>query len=151
MDGMSDDPTRIPVPENASVEEMFKVCQTCRGKCCTYMAVEIDTPSTLSDFENIRWYCAHKNTWVYKEEGAWHVVFEGRCEFLQDDYACSIYEKRPGVCRDYKWGECEYFLRGEFDLEFHTLDEVDEYLRKRFPRHFVKKLKRKKKSQTMSG
>ncbi len=143
-----------PIPENPekmSDAEALAVCQTCRGTCCSYMAVEIDEPTTLEDFDNVRWYCAHKETWVFKEDGDWYVVFNGACDKLNEDHSCSIYETRPQVCRDHKFGECDFFLRGEFDLEMHTLEEVDAYLRKRFPGHFRRKRmdgKRKAKKQT---
>ena len=126
-------------PKNPTDEEMLAVCKQCGGTCCTYMSVEIDAPSTLEDFENIRWYCAHKDVWVFKEDGDWYVVFNTVCEKLAEDYSCGIYPDRPQICREHKFGECDYYLRGQFDLELHSLEEVDAYLRKRFPNHFRKK------------
>lgn len=127
-------------PEKMKDDEILDTCRRCRGTCCSYMAIEIDEPTTLDDFQNIRWYCAHKETWVFKEEdGEWHVVFNTPCDKLNEDYSCSIYGERPQVCRDHKFGECDYFLRGEFELEMHTLEEVDAYLRQRFPAHFRRK------------
>ncbi|MCP4545725.1 MAG: hypothetical protein GY835_04550 [bacterium] len=120
----------------------------CGGACCKYIATEIDEPVTFADFENIRWYCTHKDTWVFKDDDSWHVVFNGPCEFLNADGSCGNYDDRPQVCRDHQFGECDYYLNGEFDLELHTLEDVDNYLRLRFPNHFRKKrLEAKRKSK----
>ncbi len=126
-------------PVNPSPEEILEICRACKATCCTYMAIEVDTPSTLEDFENIRWYCAHKDVWVFREDGDWYVVFNARCEKLVEDSSCRIHATRPKVCRDHKFGECDYYLRGEFELELRSLEEVDAYLRKRFPSHFRRK------------
>lgn len=138
-------------PEKMSTGEALAICQRCRATCCTYMAIEIDEPTTVADFQNIRWYCAHKETWVFREDGSWYVVFNTPCEHLQADYSCGIYETRPQVCRDHKFGECDYFLRGEFDLELRMIEEVDAYLRKRFPSHFRRKQQEARRKVKASG
>ncbi len=125
-------------------EEMAKTCQLCRGKCCTYVAIEIDEPEDFDDFQNIRWYAAHKNVWVFMDDDEWYVAFDSPCEHLGEDFLCTTYENRPDVCRNHKFGECDYFLDGEFDLELRSMAEVDEYLKKRFPRKMVKRPQRKK-------
>jgi Fe-S-cluster containining protein len=123
-------------PERMAPGQVLATCQRCRATCCTYMATEIDAPTTLADFENIRWHCAHKAVWVFKQGSSWYIAFDAVCEKLQADYTCGIYDKRPQVCRDHKFGECDYFLRGEFDVELRSLEAVDAYLRKRFPSHY---------------
>jgi len=124
--------------------EMAEVCQRCRGKCCTYVAIEIDAPEDFDDFQNIRWYCAHKNVWVFQDDDEWYVAFDSPCEHLGEDFLCQTYESRPDVCRNHEFGECDYFLDGEFDLELRSMEEVDAYLKERFPRKFVKRPQRKK-------
>jgi len=137
---MFDPNEKAPTPPvNPSAEEMLAVCQQCGGACCRYVATEIDEPKNVEDFENIRWYCTHKDTWVFMEDGIWHLAFNGACEHLREDSSCGIYEDRPQVCRDHKFGECDYYLRGKFDLELRSMAEVDAYLHKRFPAHFRRK------------
>lgn len=140
-------------PERMSSGQILATCQRCRATCCTYMAIEIDAPTTLADFENIRWYCAHKSTWVFKEGASWFVVFDTPCDQLQADYSCGIYETRPTVCREHKFGECDYFLRGEFDLELRSIEAVDAYLRQRFPSHYRKQTRQpaKRRSRAPGG
>ncbi len=127
-----------------SPEEMAKICQLCKGRCCRYVAIEIDEPEDFDDFQNIRWYCAHKNVWVFMDDDEWYVAFDTPCEYLGEDNLCTTYETRPETCRNHKFGECDYFLDGEFDLELRSMQEVDEYMKKRWPRKFVKRPQRKK-------
>jgi uncharacterized protein len=126
-------------PLNPSADDMLEICKRCGGVCCTYVATEIDEPTEAGDFENIRWYCTHKDIWVFKDEGDWYLAFNSSCEFLGVNAACTIYERRPDVCRNHKFGECDYYLRGKFELELHTLDEVDAYIREHYPSYFRKK------------
>ena len=133
------DTEAIPVPVSGDPGEILKICQACRGTCCSYMAVALDEPTELEDFDDIRWYCAHKEVWVFMDDDDWYVVFNAVCEKLGEDFACTIYEDRPQVCRDHKFGECDYYMRGEFDLELRTLEEVDAYILKRFPNQARKK------------
>jgi hypothetical protein len=47
-------------------------CSNCNGKCCRYVAVEIDKPTTLKDFENIKWFVCHKNVNVFiDDDNSW--------------------------------------------------------------------------------
>ena len=56
-------------PQNVGVEqdsnkESAELCKGCT-KCCEYIAMELDTPETLKDFENIKWYLLHNNVRVF--------------------------------------------------------------------------------------
>lgn len=143
---MSDKPGPAELKEiRRDPEKILEICRACKGQCCTYVAVEIDEPEEFEDFENIRWYCAHKGTWVFKDDEGWYVAFDSPCEYLDEDFTCKIYEKRPSVCQNHDFGECDYFLDGEFELELRSLEDVDDYLRERFPRQFIKRPQRKRK------
>jgi len=41
--------------------EECKNCDGCPAECCKYVAIEIDTPEDIDDFEDIKWYVSHKN------------------------------------------------------------------------------------------
>ncbi|MEN7982100.1 MAG: YkgJ family cysteine cluster protein [Nanoarchaeota archaeon] len=112
-----------------------KTCEKCNGKCCKYVAIEIDTPEDLEDFENIRWYVAHKNINVYvDEEDKWHIEFLTLCEFLGEKNKCEIYEKRPTICREYNQDECLFHNGYEEKYTFKKLEDVDKYIREVFKR-----------------
>jgi len=118
------------------------ICQKCGAKCCRYVALEIDKPKKKSDFQNIRWYVAHSGVWVYVDDGEWHLAFDAVCDHLDENNRCTIYDERPDICRQYSGDTCE----GTGDLshqhEFHTVEEVEEYLKTRKKK---KKKRRKKK------
>ena len=81
-------------------------CLSC-GLCCGYVAVEIESPNTVSGATEILWYLYHHNVSIYADEGEWMVQFETRCQHLQDDKRCAIYETRPPICRAYDETACE--------------------------------------------
>ncbi len=108
-------------------------CTGCKALCCQYVAIPIDKPTTRGDFEDIRWYIAHKKTWVFVESNDWYICFDNPCMFLSADYKCSIYDRRPRICRKYKTDNCELNGDGEpFDLQFKSPAEIEAYAEKYF-------------------
>lgn len=81
-------------------------CLDC-GLCCSYIAIEIDGPTTLRRATDILWYLYHQNICVYVEDDEWMVQFEARCQHYQDDHKCAIYATRPQICREYDETICE--------------------------------------------
>lgn len=119
--------------EQKTEEEKIKSCEGCDGKCCRYVAMEIDTPETLEDFENIKWYVCHKNVYVYVEEdGTWNIEFESRCKFLDENNLCSIYKNRPKICREYSQDECPFHNEYKEIFRFESIEDVDNYIKKIF-------------------
>ena len=110
-------------------------CDNCDAKCCKYLAMEIDTPESRDDFENIRWYVAHKDVIVYVDgDGAWHVEFQTPCEYLGEGNKCQIYKKRPKICKTYSQDECHFHNEYEEAHTFHSIEEIDEYIKEKFKR-----------------
>lgn len=110
-----------------------KTCDNCDGMCCKHVAIEIDNPETIDDFENIRWYVLHKNINVYVDEDyQWHIEFLTSCEFLGDDNRCKIRDKRPTICREYSQDECPFHNHYEEKFSFKNLEEVDKYIKEIF-------------------
>ncbi|MBN2160083.1 MAG: YkgJ family cysteine cluster protein [Spirochaetes bacterium] len=108
-------------------------CFECGGRCCQYVAIEIDRPTTKTDYDNIRWYLAHNNVHVFVDhDRKWHVEFRSACESLTADNRCHIYSERPMICRSHGCGdeECEYFDSPYF-LYFTTRKEFEEYIQKK--------------------
>ncbi len=129
-------------------------CSFCAGTlCCNYITSEIDKPKTKSDFDHLLWQLAHKNIQAYKDEDGWFIVANNRCNFLQDDGRCGIYETRPQVCRDYKNYFCEYDEPAEIHYKhfFPDYDSLLTFCRKKFKnwdsRFDKKKNKKNKKNK----
>ena len=108
-------------------------CRKCESKCCRYFALQIDTPRSKDDFENVRWYVAHKGVKVYVKNSKWYLDVANRCRYLDKNHMCKIYDKRPLICREHSPKECER-VSGDFGFSniFHNLKELDKYLEKRF-------------------
>jgi Fe-S-cluster containining protein len=98
-----------------------------------YFALQIDTPRSKRDFDDIRWYLGHSGTKIYLEKRKWYMEVSNRCRFLSDKMLCTIYEIRPQICREHSPETCEASA-GDFgyEQEFRTLAELDLYIKKRF-------------------
>jgi hypothetical protein len=120
-------------------------CRECRARCCRYVSVEIDRPTSKRDYDTVRWYLLHKNIHVFVDhDRKWFVEFMTECEELASDQSCGSYLTRPQVCRDHGWpiGSCEFFADPCLHY-FRTAPEFERYLDrkeidwrwKRRPRH----------------
>lgn len=94
-------------------EDLSQICNKCEAKCCKYVALEIDKPTSKRDYDNIRWYLLHKKVKVFQDwSKKWYIEFETECSELGDDFKCKYYDNRPMICREY--GEID----AEADCEF---------------------------------
>ena len=105
-------------------------CEGCAGKCCTYVAVELDNPKCRDDFEDMIYYIIHEGVKIAvvtdddNNPQTWYIEFAGRCCHLGAEGWCTMYQHRPKVCRDHKVEECEHH-----DPEsFHDITSVHELL-----------------------
>lgn len=111
-----------------------EICSRCVGKCCRYFMLQIDTPKSRADFENIRWYISHAGATICVEKSGWFLHIDSICKHLTADGRCGIYENRPQICREHSPSECEYEMTYEPDIHFRDLAQLDEYIQKRFSR-----------------
>ena len=109
-------------------------CSNCFGKCCRYFMLEIDTPRSKSDFENIRWFLSHRDIAIYVEKKKWLLHVGNACRHLGEQNRCEIYESRPQICREHNPSDCEYDQIYSGDRKFETLEQLDNYISKRFSR-----------------
>lgn len=119
---------------------MASLCDKCAALCCRYFALQIDTPKTALDFDNIRWYLMHENVIVFVEEKAWYVGILNRCKNLQDDNRCGVYETRPRICRNYDTDNCDWH-GGEYRYEhlFTSAEQLRAYAEEKLGRPLVLK------------
>ena len=109
------------------------VCKICRAQCCQYYALEIDTPRSYEDFDQIKWFLVHQKTKVFVEKRKWFLEIYENCRYLARNHTCKIYAKRPKICREHSHTECEFHgERSDHDLHFQSIEEFDRYLKKRF-------------------
>lgn len=101
-------------------------CLSC-GLCCSYIALEIDDPSTLRGATDILWYLYHQGVAIYFDGDEWMVQLDTRCRHLQDDNRCAIYETRPQICREFDEKACEVNAE-DVGVTFHSAREFLGYL-----------------------
>lgn len=107
-------------------------CTECGAKCCRYVAIEIDTPKTKKQYDDVRWYLLHENISVFVDhDNNWHIEFKTRCRSLADDHRCIEYDTRPQVCRDHGWpiGSCEFF-DSPYKLRFDSVEAFERHMDK---------------------
>jgi uncharacterized protein len=118
-------------------------CGDCGGRCCRYIVIEIDRPSSKNDYDNIRWHLSHENVGVFIDhDRKWHVEFRTNCRHLSEENRCMIYSERPNICRSHGNGdgECEYY-DSPYSVYFSDMREFENYMRKngidwRYKRHY---------------
>ena len=116
------------------------VCKICRAQCCQYYALEIDTPRSYEDFDQIKWFLVHQKTKVFVDKRKWFLEVLNPCRYLTEDHHCEIYTHRPKICREYgisPEGEMDCNANNEIikhDSYFNSIEELDEFVKKRFSR-----------------
>jgi Fe-S-cluster containining protein len=125
---------KIPLPMVAEPPATPLVpCLEC-GKCCTYVAVGINAPTTPRTATDILWYLYHQGVSVYRDhDGEWAVMFDARCRHLQDDLLCAVYNDRPHICRAFDNTGCEVNSPGGMTV-YRQPTEFLEYLKEKRPK-----------------
>lgn len=129
-------------------------CEECHALCCSYIMIEIDQPEDKEDYDNIRWYVAHKDISVVYDEGDWMLYIKNKCRYIDKNHRCKIYDKRPQVCRQYDHKDCDFVADDHFDHHFKTIKDVEEYVNELFPpkkKKVAKKTTTKKKAAKKSS
>lgn len=127
-------PAKIPSHIKLTAENKCSFCTN--SKCCTYVTQTIDAPRSKEDFEYLLWQVSHQNVSVYKDEDGWCLLFDTKCQHLQPNGACGIYDVRPQICRDHSNDYCEFDAPAEdsFNLFFPNYDSLLKYCKKRYKR-----------------
>lgn len=114
------------------------LCEHCTAACCRYLALPLDKPTSVRDYDDIRWYVMHEGISVFVEEGDWYVQIQTKCKNLRDDNLCGVYETRPRICREYKAVSCDY-TTGAFGYDhlFTHPEQIVEYYENKTGRKLI--------------
>jgi Fe-S-cluster containining protein len=108
-------------------------CLQC-ARCCTYVAIGINDPTTAKTATEILWHIYHEGVSVCRDgAGEWYVQVEARCKNLGEGNLCAIYLNRPHICRDYDDETCEVNAPQTGLIEFKEPRQFLEYLREKKP------------------
>ncbi len=129
--------SRVSLPL-IGLERPLVRCTEC-GRCCTYVGVGINPPTSARHATDVLWYLYHEGVYVYADgEGEWSVHFAARCRHLAEDLRCGIYAERPHICRTFDNRSCEVNDPTHDSLTFREPDEFLEWLREKRPRVHAK-------------
>ncbi|MDH5542513.1 MAG: YkgJ family cysteine cluster protein [Nitrospinota bacterium] len=104
--------------DTADVLDETHDCSKC-DKCCTYLNITVDKPTSVKDVKNLLWYVYHENCDLnLDEDGGWSVVFHNRCDMLDRHGLCSVYERRPSICSQFSSNNCHGLDFGNSVKEF---------------------------------
>lgn len=127
----------IPLPMLHGTPERVP-CTEC-ARCCRYLGVGINAPTTPRLATDVLWYLYHENVSVYRDEQAeWSVLFETRCKNLQGDLRCGVYEQRPHICRSFDNTGCEVNAPSARALTFREPAEFLAWLEAKRPRLYAR-------------
>jgi uncharacterized protein len=123
----------LPVIQDAPAKGHVSCLQCAR--CCTYVAVGINAPTTPKLATEILWQLYHQGVSVSRDEaGEWYVQFEARCKNLGEGNLCAVYENRPHICRAYDDQSCEVNAPQAGLLQFKEPQQFLEYLSRKRPK-----------------
>src|SRR5262245_32601952 len=128
---MSQPPIQLPVLQ---AKPPLVECTEC-ARCCRYVGVGINAPTTPRLASDVLWYLYHEQVSVYRDEaGEWSVLFETRCRNLRADLLCGVYERRPHICRSFDNRGCEVNAPSPRALTFNEPAEFLAWLEAKRPR-----------------
>lgn len=110
-------------------------CDLCTSSiCCTYVTQEIDSPTSIYDYDTMLWQLYHHSIQFYKEEGSWYLKILNHCLNLQPDGRCGVYDVRPMICREHENDFCEYDESTETsaDVFFGKPEDLEAFCRKKY-------------------
>lgn len=121
--------------EKKSSQSTLDKCDLCTSSfCCNYITEPIETPRSIKDFDTLLWQVSHENIHCFKDDDGWFLVSMGKCEHLQHDGRCGIYQTRPFICREHSNVNCEYDRAQESGCEYYfkNSSELNAYCKNRF-------------------
>src|ERR1700742_17312 len=68
---------QLPVLTQPKASGTFD-CAQC-GLCCTYLAIEIDGPTSVKRATELLWYLYHQDVSLYLNDDDWMIQFETTC------------------------------------------------------------------------
>lgn len=122
-------------PRKRNLTKDSTLCGECiPARCCMYFSTEIERPEDARDFDDILWMLAHRDVEAYTKRGRWYLMVRTPCRFYDPARGCLIYPSRPRICRRHHTSECEFHDEYDFDLHFHSYEELERYVRQRKPK-----------------
>ncbi len=123
---------RTTAPNHTPIMQHPQCAQCLPAKCCRYFSLEVDTPRSKRDYDDLLWMLAHEHVSVYVEDRAWYLMIHTQCQFLDTDTnLCGIYDTRPHMCREHSVDDCEWHGPYDFEQHFRSYDALKRWMQQR--------------------
>jgi Fe-S-cluster containining protein len=120
----------MPRPDHPTQHPRCAQCLP--AKCCRYFSMQVDTPRSRRDYDDLLWMLAHQQVSVYIDDKAWYLMIHTQCRFLDTDTnLCGIYETRPQMCREHSVDDCEWHGGYDFEEHFRSYEELQTWMGKK--------------------
>jgi Fe-S-cluster containining protein len=107
-----------------------QVCKKCKAPCCRNLAFAVPSPKNRYDIETLRWYLHFDTVQLYIRNRRWNMLIQGKCIYLSKNNLCTIYERRPKICRVHRSDACE--MTGQwYDTLLSSPDDLEAYLKRK--------------------
>jgi Fe-S-cluster containining protein len=84
-----------------------QVCMKCKAPCCQNLAIAVTKPRRIHEKELLKWYLHYDTVQIYIRNRRWYLLITGTCIYLSKKNLCTIYDKRPQICRAHRPDGCE--------------------------------------------
>ncbi len=121
-------------------------CDDCPALCCHNLAVIIEKPKDQDDIDFYKWHLQYDTVSLAIRSNRWYLSIEGRCIYLDRDNFCTIYDRRPAICRKHNPPDCEKFGHW-YDVMLHTPAELVNYLEAEKDRRRMRRRKQRRKKK----
>jgi Fe-S-cluster containining protein len=102
-------------------------CSDCPALCCHDLSVTILKPANKKEIDDLMWHLNYDTVRVYIRNRRWHLLINGRCQYLDKKDLCTIYDRRFDTCRNHRPPHCERYDEW-YDVLFTTPFELQDYL-----------------------
>ena len=103
-------------------------CEKCKADCCHNLAIPTTRPRNRSEIDYLKWHLQYDTVRVFIQSRRWYILVEGKCMYLSKNHLCTIYDRRPAICRDHASENCEATGKW-YDVMISTPDELEAYLK----------------------
>ena len=103
------------------------LCKGCPALCCHTLLIPFKRPRTRSEIDYYKWHVQYDTVRIAIRARRWYLVVEGRCIYLDGKNLCTIYDRRPEICRKHNPPDCERYGRW-YDVMIETPEELEAHL-----------------------
>lgn len=102
------------------------LCEGCPAKCCHTLLIPFNKPRNRDDIDHYKWQVQYDTVSIAISSHRWHLAVQGRCIYLDKDNLCTIYERRPEICRRHNPPGCERYAPW-YDTLIETPEALEAY------------------------